>query len=269
VSPIRYLLPDEVPNIVARNSLDFNSQKSINQRLHILGTCPRCKKQIWHNASHIRARKEVYTGYCRDCYEMPKGHLWKPLLLEEVSSDVYEYLYFDKQQSFANKIVIDVKCKRCGEIWKARVSNIRKSYSFTTLCKNCRNKDEYNPRWQGYRHIEKDGYARVKISTLDPLYAFLKPMLTTTGKLLEHRLVMAIKQNRPLERYEHVHHINHIKTDNRPENLEIVTPSNHAVITDLEREINRLKTENEKLRKQLNAAECINRLFSPIIKDWA
>ena len=249
-----------MPNIIARNSLDFNSQKSNGENLIILGTCPKCGKQQWHRTVAVRSRKRIFSGYCQDCYEMPKGHLWKPLKPEEVQENIREYLYFDKQESVGHKIVIGVRCKRCGEIWQSKVSNIRHYYGFSTLCKNCRNKDEYNPRWLGFRHIEKDGYARIKISNLDPLYEFLKPMLTPQGKILEHRMVVALKLNRTLERHEHVHHINKIKTDNRPENLEIVTPTNHAVITDLEREIKRLQKENAELRNEIN----LYKLFQPV-----
>jgi hypothetical protein len=54
------------------------------------------------------------------------------------------------------------------------------------------------------------------------------PMADKVGRVPEHRQVMADVLGRPLRRGEHVHHLNGNKTDNRPENLAILSPSDHS-----------------------------------------
>ena len=53
-------------------------------------------------------------------------------------------------------------------------------------------------------------------------------VIKVDGKYIrEHRHVMQVHLGRKLETYEHVHHINGISTDNRIENLQVLTNSEH------------------------------------------
>ncbi len=78
---------------------------------------------------------------------------------------------------------------------------------------------EENPNWDGGRTVTSHGYVLLKRPD--------HPSADSRGYVYEHRLVAEQKIGRQLESDEHVHHKNGEKTDNRPENLEVLSAEEH------------------------------------------
>ena len=114
-----------------------------------------------------------------------------------------------------------------------------------------------NPNWKGGR-VNSFSDKKTKSTRIKGTkgYVWIKlpdhPRAYAQGYYPEHRYVMEQKLGRILGKYEHVHHINHIKDDNRPENLELVSGQTHNLITRMETEIIRLEKENTELKNMLN-----------------
>lgn len=70
-----------------------------------------------------------------------------------------------------------------------------------------------NRAWKGGRHINDQGYVGITNRH--------HPRAKSNGIVLEHILVMEQKLGRTLNKNETVHHINGVRSDNRPENLEL------------------------------------------------
>lgn len=71
--------------------------------------------------------------------------------------------------------------------------------------------------WTGGRMLRSDGYIEITLPVDHPL----RPTSKRGGTMLEHRYVLAEKLGRALSPYETVHHINGIRSDNRPDNLQL------------------------------------------------
>lgn len=100
--------------------------------------------------------------------------------------------------------------------------------------------------WKGGRYTE-GGYVKVKLIPSD----FFLSMANKERYVLEHRLIMAQSLGRCLHRWEIIHHRNHIRSDNRLENLQLVSDDKHKQITILENRIAWLEDKMESQAKEL------------------
>lgn len=104
-------------------------------------------------------------------------------------------------------------CRYCGSEFTKRKSEAYWQYEARLFCSRpCADLGRKTTRVENVDF--KARYRQIKIN----------------GKrYLEHRYVMEQKLGRPLLRTEQVHHINHDRLDNRPENLEVVTTAEHGL----------------------------------------
>ena len=166
------------------------------------------------------------------------------------------------KQKYENYVAVE-----CGDCGKERLMNIHDIRPYRVpsgLCAKCRARLHYsqlnNKRgtgartYKGGKRIGGQGYVQVALFPGDEFYETMYThAIASRGYgyvryALEHRIVMARHLGRPLQTWEHVHHIDGNKQNNSIENLELVDNKTHAAITALERENKRLKTELDHLR---------------------
>lgn len=138
-------------------------------------------------------------------------------------------------------------CKKTRWVSKDNIKTLLEKDTYTGKCKHCRPKGKDANGYKGGKYIASTGYIAILITDDDPFVC----MRTARGTTYEHRHIMAKHLDRPLTRFEHVHHRDGNKTNNSIDNLELVNGQTHCLITQMETEINRLKKENAKLREDL------------------
>lgn len=104
-----------------------------------------------------------------------------------------------------------IKCETCDLYLNSRYKS--------RICIDCLALNPDIPNPVKYAQPSIKGYPYLRKSWVEKYY----PVSIRTGehRYLEHRVIMEDMLGRQLVSGENVHHINGVKTDNRPENLEL------------------------------------------------
>ena len=228
--------------------------------------CAICGKEKWFALYYVRFKKNhnlEHAILCVDCSRKNKRRRDRTLVNiigAELGTIVYGY---QLGLTSASKYKY-TQCPRCGLY---RWAQILKNVPRRAHCHRCsmiirpnnkfRFTGEKHPNYKTGKKV-RFGYMQVLLTPDNPYY----PMCNISHYVLEHRLVMAYKLGRCLERGELVHHINHNRLDNRIENLQLVPRYKHEQITVLENRIRTLESrvtllecENILLRKEVGVNE--------------
>lgn len=234
--------------------LVYQSCTTSRKRKMVPLQCVTCNYTTQYEASAVYSGRQIPKA-CPKCKKSPNNRILK------YHSKNIELLRNGGRIEWCNAFIKDnniwvpVICS-CGKVRHYHTRHLNRSQN-CGLCQKCAGKinkklGEQNSSWRGGRIHQK--YIHVRISSDNPFFDMVPPGRNhgDYGYILEHRLVMAQKIGRSLEKWEHVHHIDANKHNNQIENLQLVTPDKHSSITAMEREIIRLKNENIKLKEKLN-----------------
>lgn len=228
--------------------------------------CPSCSEYRW-----VKYESFQISRQCKKCgigKSSNKKHILDDMSKYMPSSHIKKYnynidnmpkdgdlIYGDEIGYKSHVVYIWKSCSRCGIYRWVCKGNIAK-YSICHACGNANKKEKYvgdkSSHWKGGRMETLQGYIYILIRKDNPYYK----MRNYIGYIAKHRLVMAQHLGRCLEKWEIVHHKNHIKTDNRLENLELLeSPYKHNTFTIMEREIKMLRSKVDKLETKTKLNE--------------
>lgn len=153
--------------------------------------CTQCGSIITRHPSHFGKKNAFCDSVCRD--------RWRG------------------EQAAMNGV--DVECAHCGKVSRRSPSRATTSLAFcSNKCQGLHMRREKSTAWKGGRLVDSSGYVILRMPG--------SPLADVRGYVREHVLV-ATQEFGHIAADEVVHHINGNKTDNRPENLQVMTRAAH------------------------------------------
>ena len=148
-------------------------------------------------------------------------------------------------------------CESCGKERWVRYGGMRHGTGnpSSRVCPEC------NPaRWIkstliGSRRKAGKGYNWIYIGENDFFSPMVPPSQKKRGWVLEHRLVISRKLGRCLHDWEVVHHIDGDKTNNSPDNLQLLMEIGHNQITNMERVLRKQERQIKELQSRVTLLE--------------
>ncbi len=180
--------------------------------------------------------------------------------------------YIGRFNSAKTQPFILIECPECkNKRWtpyNAKVSPKRCKMCHIKIMLQVRDeilKETHSYNWKGGRTSQ--GYKWIYIRHNSPFLA----MANSNHAIPEHRLVMAQFLGRCLHPWEVVHHKNHIRDDNKIENLELMQVDTHRLITILESKIQYQEKRITRLESRVTQLEAENILLgaTPALKEVA
>ena len=129
--------------------------------------------------------------------------------------EIYPYKTNKELACIFNRSVVSIQ-------HKATNLKLNKDENFLSKIKSERQLNDKNHMWRGGRKINAKGHVLILKRN--------HPLADANGYVLEHRYIMYEHMGRKLNDDEVIHHINENKTDNRLENLQVMTRKEHTIL---------------------------------------
>ncbi len=215
------------------------------KKMKITRHCLNCNKKFSTELSknEIKIGHGVYCSRSCSSEDTSRKRIGKPKLssrnnwpAEDITLSNGSIIFWTRKFYRNNDCRVHISCGSCFRERTILANHVQRQ-EFVGLCQKCsrrvnapKGKDHKN--WRGGKFIGYDGYVIVNIRSLSGRSFEIASQMARVihGKpaiVSEHRLVMAVYLDRPLSPSEVIHHKNGKKTDNRIENLEIVTHADH------------------------------------------